>query len=104
MDEIVQWFNIEGYEEQEGAGGVFDVKSMTPKSIDKKTFPNGMGYVVTCIDRKGVTLDLDFPPKDVTPEIERFYKIYQMVKQNPAVKKLFDGVVIKLLGEMMSQQ
>jgi hypothetical protein len=76
---------------------------MTLHSIRKKEFDTGSGYVITCVDKNGNTLDLDTPPEQVTPEIERFYEIYQIIKKNPMLEKLYRGIVMKLLGEIMSE-
>ncbi len=102
MNEIVEWFNLPGFTPvPESAGMPFDYQSMTFYAIRIKEFPDGRGYIITWIDEKGVLKDIEMPPEHVTDETQRLYKIYQLIKANPMLEKLYKGVIIKIVGEML---
>ncbi|MFH1707076.1 MAG: hypothetical protein ABIF71_04060 [Planctomycetota bacterium] len=106
VDEIIAWFDLGGFETGDAQAAAvpaqFDYRTMTFYAIDRKVFPDGPGFVIAWIDRQGVLMETDFPPGMVTPEVTRLYDIFALVKANPMLEKLYRGIVVKILGEMMS--
>jgi hypothetical protein len=107
VDEIIAWFDLGGFETADAQGEAaapapFDYRTMTFYAIDRKAFPDGPGFVITWIDRQGVRMESDFPSDMVTPEVTRLYEIFALIKANPLLEKLYRGIVVKILGEMMS--
>ncbi|GEM_PF-5799858 len=74
----------------------FESHNATIYTITQITYPNNKsGYKVTLIDKNGTSLDVIYPPKDVTPELIACYKVMSLLNINPTLKQ----ITIRFLGQ-----
>ncbi len=103
IDEMIEWFGLREYE-LSGGDADLDLGSVVVYDIEKKEFPGGDGYEVVFIDRHGTTLTGDVTPDEVNKDWNSLHRLYEMVEHDPKLEKLFRGIALKLIGEMVQRQ